>query len=204
MRIGILGGTFNPPHLGHLICAESAYEQLELDRLLLVPTGIPPHKPARSRGSRASTCATRSAGRRQPVTSACEVSALEVEREGPSYTVDTLRMLHDQTPDNELYFIVGGDAAASLPRWRDPEGILSLSTLAIARRSGTSGKRLRMVLGSLRGGERSTMLRMPQIGISSTQVRARVRAGRSIRYLVPEGVATLITELGLYTETENG
>ena len=203
MRIGILGGTFNPPHLGHLICAEFAFEQLELDRLLLVPSGVPPHKP---RGSEDPGAPVRLALCRAAVDGdgRFEVSSLEVEREGPSYTVDTLRVLHDQTPDNDLYFIVGGDAAASLPRWRDPEGILSLATLVIARRSGTSGTGLRSVLEGLHGGERHQMLRMPQIGISSTQIRARVRAGRSIRYLVPQGVATVISEQGLYTGTENG
>ena len=200
MRLGILGGTFNPPHLAHLICAQAAYEQLSLDRLLIVPTGIPPHKPTSHDDPgpliRLELCRAAAAGDER-----FRVSAVEVERDGPSYTVDTLRLLHEQTPDNDLYFIVGGDAAASLPRWRDPEGVLSLATLAIARRSGTSGSRLRAALGQLRGGERHEVLRMPQIGISSTQVRARVRTGRSIRYLVPQGVEQLISEHGLYTGT---
>jgi nicotinate-nucleotide adenylyltransferase len=197
MRLGILGGTFNPPHLGHLICASAAYEQLELDRVLVVPTGVPPHKP-RSRedpgaGVRLRLCRAAVGGDER-----FEVSAIEVERPGPSYTVDTLKLLHERAPDTELFFIVGGDAAASLPRWRDPEGILGLATLAIARRSGTSGTRLRAVLTGLRGGDRSRMLRMPQIGISSTLVRSRVRAGRSIRYLVPQEVASLIAADALY------
>ncbi len=199
MRLGILGGTFNPPHLGHLICAEcglrAARARPAADRADRAsrPTS---HAAGRIRARRS---AWRSAARRSRATSGFEVSALEVERPGPSYTVDTLRTLHERAPDTELFFIVGGDAAASLPRWRDPEGVLELATLAIARRSGTSGSRLRAGLGTLRGGERCRMLRMPQIGISSTLVRNRVKAGRSIRYLVPQEVASLIATHGLYT-----
>jgi nicotinate-nucleotide adenylyltransferase len=197
MRLGILGGTFNPPHLGHLICAEVAYEQLELDRLLFVPTGVAPHKP-RGRDDpgaevRLRLCQAAVAGDER-----FDVSPVEVERPGPSYTVDTLRLLHERAPDTELFFIVGGDAAASLPRWRDPEGILGLATLAIARRSGTSGTRLRSVLSALPVGDRSRTLRMPQIGISSTLVRSRVQAGRPIRYLVPQEVESLIAAESLY------
>ena len=198
MRLGILGGTFNPPHLGHLICAQEAYEQLRLDRVLFVPTGVPPHKQRSVEDPggehRLALCRAAIAGDER-----FGVSDIEVRRDGPSYTVDTLKELHEQTPDNELFFIIGGDAAASLPGWRDPEGVLALATLAVARRRGTSAGRLEAVLGGLRGGERSLMLRMPQIGISSTLVRSRVRAGKSIRYLVPQGVAESISQRGLYT-----
>ena len=202
MRLGILGGTFNPPHVGHLICAQEAHEQLQLDQVLFVPTGIPPHKQRREddpgAAHRLALCRAAVAGDDR-----FAVSELEVLRTGPSYTVDTLKELHEQAPDNELFFIIGGDAAANLPQWRDPEGVLALATLAVARRRGTSAARLEAVLHGLPGGERSRMLAMPQIGISSTLVRSRVRTGKPIRYLVPQGVAELISEHGLYTGAVN-
>ncbi len=196
MRLGILGGTFNPPHLGHLICAQEAYLQLELDRVLLIPTRIPPHKPVDDDPGvehRLQLCRMAIADDERFM-----VSDLEVERAGPSYTVDTLERLHLQAPDNDLFFILGGDAAAALPTWQDPERVLSLATLAVARRRGTPMDRVQQALGQLRGGEQSRFFKMPRIGISSTLVRTRVRSGRPIRYMVPEEVATYINQHELY------
>ncbi len=196
MRLGILGGTFNPPHLAHLICAQEAFLQLELDHVLLVPTRVPPHKQVdEDPGSehRLALCRMAVAGDER-----FAVSDLEVARGGPSYTVDTLEKLHVQAPDNDLFFILGGDAAAGLPGWQEPERVLSLATLAVARRRGTPRDRVQQALGQLRGGEQSRFFKMPRIGISSTLIRTRVRSGRPIRYMVPEAVATYITQHELY------
>ncbi len=197
MRVGILGGTFNPPHIGHLIAAQEAHLQLSLDRVLLMPAGIQPHKldeqddPGAGHRLAMCRCATCADER-------FEVSPLEVERAGPSYTVDTLIELHSRAPDHELYLIVGGDVAAGLPSWREPERVLSLARLAVAKRRGTARDSVQRALSGLRGGERAEFFRMPRIAISSTMVRRRVRAGQPIAYLVPESVASYIHQHRLY------
>ena len=195
-RIGILGGTFNPPHLGHLICGQEALLQLDLDRILMIPAGLPPHKPVDEDPGpvhRLELCRRAVQGDER-----FEVSALEMERDGPSYTVDTLAKLHQIAPDSELYLILGGDAAAGLSAWRDPERVLSLATLAIARRRGTSREAIDITLSQVRGGERARFVRMPRIEISSTEIRERVQRHQSIKYLVPDAVASYIDEHQLY------
>jgi nicotinate-nucleotide adenylyltransferase len=195
-RIGILGGTFNPPHLGHLICGQEALIQLKLDRIVMIPAGVPPHKELDEdpgQRHRLELCRRAVDGDAR-----FEVSALEMEREGPSFTVDTIEQLHQIAPDSELYLILGGDAAAGLHTWRQPERVLSLATLAIARRRGTSRTAIDETLGQVQGGEQARFFRMPRIGISSTDIRERVQRHESLRYLVPDGVASYIAEHQLY------
>ena len=196
MRLGILGGTFNPPHLGHLICAQEAYIQLGLDQVMLIPARIPPHKPVEDEPGaehRLALCRLAVEGDAR-----FTVSEVEIDRTGPSYTVDTLEELHSQAPDNELFLILGGDVAAGLPYWREPERVLSFATIAVAKRRGTSKSAVDQALSSIRGGDRVQFFRMPRIGISSTQVRRRAKAGVSIKYIVPDAVASYIAEHGLY------
>lgn len=196
MRLGILGGTFNPPHLGHLVCAQEAHFHLRLDQVVLIPAQIPPHKDVDEEPGpehRLELCRLAVGGDERFTT-----SDLEIKRGGPSYTVDTLEELHSRSPDNELFFIVGGDVAAGLPNWREPERVLSLATLAVARRRGTPREEVDEALGQLRGGERAEFFPMPRIGISSTMVRERVRSGQPIKYIVPDSVAEYIHEQGLY------
>jgi nicotinate-nucleotide adenylyltransferase len=191
-----MGGTFNPPHIGHLICAQEAHLQLGLDRVLFIPAGEPPHKTVDDEPGgehRLELCRRAVAGDPR-----FEVSGVEVQRPGPSYTVDTLGALHSQAPDNELFLIVGGDVAAGLPSWHEPERVLSLARLAVAKRRGTARASVLEALSDVRGGDRAQFFRMPRIGISSTMVRQRVRAGHAIRYLVPEPVASYIDEHRLY------
>lgn len=196
MRIGILGGTFNPPHLGHLVCAQEAYIQLELDRVILIPARQPPHKPVDEEPGaehRLELCRLAVEGDRR-----FEVSELELNRDGPSYTVDTLSSLHLSAPDTDLYLILGGDIAAGLPDWHEPERVLSLATVAVAKRRGTPREVVEQSLARLERGDRARFFHMPRIGVSSTFIRERVRAGQSIRYLVPDKVAGYIAEKGLY------
>jgi nicotinate-nucleotide adenylyltransferase len=196
VRLGILGGTFNPPHLGHLVCAQEAFVQLHLDQLMLIPTRIPPHKPVDEEPGpehRLELCRAAVADDDR-----FSVSDLEVKREGPSYTVVTLEALKSLAPDTELFFILGGDVAAGLPQWHDPERVLSLATLAVAERRGTSQASVKEALGQLQGGERAQFFRMPRIGFSSTMVRDRVREGQPIKYIVPDAVAGYINEHELY------
>jgi nicotinate-nucleotide adenylyltransferase len=196
VRIGILGGTFNPPHLGHLICAQEAYLQLGLDRVRLIPARVPPHKPVEDEPGpehRLELCRLAIQGDER-----FDVSDLEIVRAGPSYTVDTLEELHSSAPENELFLIVGGDVAAGLPSWHRAERVLSLATLAVAKRRGTSRAAVDGALGSLPGGEHARFFRMPRIGISSTLLRDRVRAGQPIRYYVPDPVERYIDRHRLY------
>ena len=197
MRLGILGGTFNPVHLGHLICAQEAHLQLRLDRVLLIPAARSPHKPFDEDDPgaehRLSLCRLAVAGDER-----LQVSPIEVERPGPSYTVDTLRELHSREPDSELYLIVGGDVAAGLPTWQEPEQVLALARLAVATRRGTPRRSIDEALGGLRGGERAAFFEMPTIEISSTDIRRRVQSQAPIRYLVPDAVAQYIDEHRLY------
>jgi nicotinate-nucleotide adenylyltransferase len=197
VRIGILGGTFNPPHLGHLICAQEAYLQLGLDRVTLIPARIPPHKAVEDEPGaehRLELCRLAIRGDEQRLA----VSDLEIARDGPSYTVDTLEALHSSAPDHELYLIVGGDIAAGLPDWHEPERVLSLATLAVAKRRGTPQTAVDDALGSLQGGERTRFFRMPRIAISSTMLRERVKSGQPIKYYVPDRVAGYIKRHHLY------
>jgi nicotinate-nucleotide adenylyltransferase len=191
-----MGGTFNPPHLGHLVCAQEAYLQLELDLVMFIPVRVPPHKPVDDEPGtehRLELCRRAVAGDER-----FTVSDLEMVREGPSYTVDTLEELHSKAPENELFLILGGDVAAGLPNWREPERVLSLATVAVAKRRGTARSAVDAALQSVRGGERAQFFQMPRIGISSTLVRRRARAGISIKYIVPDAVASYIEEHGLY------
>ena len=197
MRIGILGGTFNPPHLAHLVCAQEAYLQLELDRVILVPAAIPPHKAVEDEPGpthRLELCRLAVRGDEQRF---C-VSDAEITRPGPSYTVDTLEKLHSRAPDNQFFLIVGADIAAGLPEWHEPERVLSLATLAVAQRRGTSPATVHEALNGLRGGDRSRFFEMPTIGLSSTMIRDRVRSGVSIRYFVPDAVSQYIDQHRLY------
>jgi nicotinate-nucleotide adenylyltransferase len=199
VQVGILGGTFNPPHLGHLVCAQEAYLQLQLDRVMLMPARIPPHKPVEHEpgvAHRLELCRLAVQGDDR-----FSVSDLELARPGPSYTVDTLEELNSSEPNNELFLIVGGDVAAGLPQWREPERVLGLATLAVARRRGTAWASVESALRGLRGGERARFFRMPQIGVSSTIVRERVRAQQPIRYIVPDQVAEYIARHRLYGGT---
>jgi nicotinate-nucleotide adenylyltransferase len=127
-----------------------------------------------------------------------EVSELELNREGPSYTVDTLSSLHSSAPDTDLYLLLGGDIAAGLPEWHEPERVLSLATVAVAKRRGTPREVVEQSLSRLESGDRARFFHMPRIGVSSTFIRERVRARQSIRYLVPDKVAGYIAEKGLY------
>jgi nicotinate-nucleotide adenylyltransferase len=194
-RVGLLGGTFNPPHLGHLVCASQALAALELNRVLLVPVHEPPHKAADSDPGvehRVELCRRAVAGDER-----LAVSLVDAEIPGPSYTVDTLSRLHDRCPGDQLTFIVGGDMAFSLPTWREPEAILELAELGVAEREGVRRADIAERLADI-GTDNVRFFDMPRLDISSSQIRRMVAAGRPIRYLVPDAVADYIEQAGLY------
>jgi len=197
VRIGLLGGTFNPPHIAHLVCAQEAFAQLELDRVLLVPVYQPPHKQVEAEpGVEHRVELVRRAVAGDP---RLAVSRIEADRPERSYTVDTLRRLHESNPEDELTFIVGGDMAHALPTWHRPEAVLALARLGVAEREGVRRADIGERLSGLAGADRIAFFDMPRLDISSSMIRRRVAAGRPIRYLVPGPVADYISEAGLYT-----
>ena len=194
--IGVLGSAFNPPHLGHLALAQEALWQLGLAEVVLVPTGHAPHKRiAEDPGREARIEMTRLAAAEDDCFS---VSALEVEREGPSYTYETLEALAEERADRELVFVMGADAAVGLESWRRPERVVELARIAVARREGVADAEVDAVMRSLGCEGRATMLAMPQFGVSSSAVRERAGQGRPLRYLVPAPVAEYIERKGIY------
>lgn len=195
--VGILGGTFNPPHLAHMVCASEARAQLSLERVLLVPTGVPPHKPMDDEPGpmhRLEMCRLALGEHRDWL----QVSAIEINRDGPSYTVDTLREIHATHPGDELTFIVGGDVAWSLPAWHEPEAILELASVAVAERAGARREEVRARLAGMAGAHRISYIDVPRLDISSSALRRRVREGRPIDYLVADAVADYIDQRRLY------
>ncbi len=196
--VGVLGSAFNPPHLGHLALAQEALWQLGLSEVVFVPTGEAPHKRiAEDPGRELRLAMTRLAASDDARFS---TSTLEVDREGPSYTYETLEMLAEAKGDTELVFVMGADAAIGLESWRSAERVVALARLAIARRAGVADAEVGAVLRSLGAEERATLLEMPQFGVSSSSVRERAAAGRPLRYLVTQPVARFIEEKGIYAQ----
>jgi nicotinate-nucleotide adenylyltransferase len=194
--IGVLGSAFNPPHLGHLALAQEALWQLGLAEIVLVPTGEAPHKRIHDDPGRELRLAmTRLAAAEDP---RFAVSTLEVERDGPSYTHETLELLAREKGEPDLVFVMGADAAVGFEGWRKPERVVELARLAVARRSGVSDADVASTMRGLGAEDRVTMLEMPQFGVSSSAVRERAAAGRPLRYLVPEAVARFVEEKGIY------
>jgi nicotinate-nucleotide adenylyltransferase len=202
LRVGILGGAFNPPHVGHLVCAQEALLQLELEKVVFMPVGQAPHRELQDDpGAEA---------RLEMVELAVgddarfATSRAELDRPGPSYTADTLRDLRSKTPDDELFLILGGDQAAALGGWREPETVLSLATVAVVERTNWSRNAIGIKVGRLKGAERIRYLDMPVMQVSSSAIRRRVKAGLPIRYLVPDKVANYIGANGLYGAGDSG
>jgi nicotinate-nucleotide adenylyltransferase len=198
-RLGVLGGAFNPPHIGHLCLAQEALARLGLDRVLLVPVGEAPHRrlesdPGAARRLRMVELAAADDER-------LEASAIEIERPDASYTVDTLRSLRESAPSRQLTLILGADQARRLRDWREPEEVLRLARLAVAERAGLARDDVVAELGELEGADRIVGFELPRIDVSSTLVRQRVAAGLPVRYLVPDAVAEHIAAEGLYAHS---
>jgi nicotinate-nucleotide adenylyltransferase len=195
-RLGLLGGTFNPPHLAHLVCAQEAWEQLELERVIWIPVYEPPHKEMEADPGvehRIELCRRAVGGDPR-----FEVSRIEADLPERSYTIDTLRRLHESSPEDELTFIVGGDMAQALPTWHEPEAVLSLATLGVAEREGVRRADITERLAGLAGADRIRFFDMPRLDISSSMIRRRIALSRPVRYLVPDAVASYIADEGLY------
>jgi nicotinate-nucleotide adenylyltransferase len=196
LRVGILGGAFNPPHIGHLICAQEALVQLELDRVMFVAVGEAPHRkldddPGPEARLEMVELAVADDER-------FSVSRMEVDREGPSYTSDTLEQLAAESPDDELFLILGGDQAAALASWHEPDKVLERATLVVFERMSWSRNAIGIKIGRLPGAQNVRYLDMPLIQVSSSAIRRRVREGLPIRYLLPDKVVEYIATNELY------
>ena len=191
MRLGVFGGSFDPVHLGHLIVAEAAADLLHLDRVIFVPAGVQPFKIGLHSAS--------AEDRVQMLSIAIEgngrfaLDSREIKRDGPSYSVDTIRELHSETPEDELFLLVGADAAWDLPRWHNSEMLADYAKLYVLTRPGFEVPELEMISGSLE---------VPAINLSASHIRDAVAGGESLRYLLPPGVVEYIESKGLYGSTE--
>lgn len=197
-RIGILGGTFDPPHIGHLWLASLAADSLGLDRVLLMPAARPPHKGGRAISNAADRILmTRLAIADNPL---LEVSLIEMERPGPSYTVDSLEALQAHYgPAARLVLVMAADSLAQIDTWREPDRLLELADWAVGPRPGSTLPDRAALRGRFgKAADRIHLLEGPALQVSGTEIRRRVAAGRVIRYLVPAAVEELIRARGLY------
>ena len=197
-RLGIMGGTFDPVHYGHLVAAEMARSEFDLGKVLFIPSGIPPHKMRRDiSAAKLRYEMVEMAIRDNPE---FDLSAVEIERKGPSYTVETLRLIHRSWPEHELYFITGTDALLEIFSWREAEEILTMIQFIGAARPGfdASDFLLKVQQEHPETQGRIHYLEVPALAISSTDIRARVSQGQPIRYLLPESVRLFIQQHGLY------
>jgi nicotinate-nucleotide adenylyltransferase len=194
-RTGLMGGTLNPIHIAHLVIAETAREAFNLDRVVWIPAGDPPHKPDeglapqedRYEMTRLATASN----------SNFEVSRLELEREGPSYSLLTIQHFREKVGAEDLFFIAGADTVLELLTWYRHEEVIKLCRFIAAARPGYNLDRMKTVLPP-EYIQRIDVLEVPQVDVSSTEIRERVREGRSIRYLTPDPVVDYIRDRGLY------
>jgi nicotinate-nucleotide adenylyltransferase len=193
MRIGIMGGTFDPIHHGHLVAAEEVRYAFRLDKVVFVPAGRPWQKD--ERGVTPAELRYEMTKRAVEGEPSFEVSRMEIDRSGPTYTIDTLRGYRACAPQAELFFITGADAISQILSWKDADDALELATFVAVTRPahdlGEIGPRVR---------ERVEILEIPALAISSTDIRRRVAEGRPVRYLVPDAVGRFIDEHGLYRD----
>lgn len=203
MRIGIYGGTFDPIHVAHLVLAEQCREQCHLDEVWFVPAASPPHKQnsvISSAKTRAEMIEFAISGNPQ-----FKLSRIELDRSGPSYTVTTLEQLRAEDPTRELFLLIGADSVRDLPTWREPQRILELATVVAVNRGRDpiANAQLGQVIQKLGfvAASRIEWVQMPGMEISATEIRERIAAGRSIRYLVPRAVEAYLKQNHLYRDT---
>lgn len=208
-RLGVLGGTFDPPHYGHLLLADTARVQLALNRVVFIPAGNPPHKPP----TQPTHVAHRAALVEAALADVCEpafvLSRIDIDRPGPHYTADTLALIHDEYPGADVWFLVGADSLNDLPKWYKPNQILLMARLGVLPRPGYAPdlEVLTTLLKGVDAGVPRVPLRSqvdwlagPSLDVSSSALRERVRRGLPLRFLVPPSVADYVRRYHLYEE----
>ncbi len=201
-RIGILGGTFNPIHIGHLILAERALEEYELDEILFIPTGKPYFKSEEEvLDKKVRISMTGNAIEDNPDFA---LSTIETDREGNTYTYETLQLLKRDNPNNKYYLILGADTLFQIEQWKKPDVIMSLAGILAAVRDDKNMADLEVKADELKAKFNAdiNILRMPHIGISSTDIRERIRLGKSVKYMLPEKTLDYIMRNDLYGSTK--
>ena len=203
MKTGIMGGTFDPIHIGHLILGETAYHQFQLDKILFMPAGNPPHKQARENRAtdRQRVDMVRLAIASNPHFS---LSLEEMHREGYTYTYRTLERLKKQNPDTEYYFILGADSLYTFDEWREPGRILGACTILVGTRNHTSDEKLDRVIGELEDKYQGNIQKLESlnIDISSKMIRSWIEEGRSLAYYVPDQVIDYIEKNKIYKDCD--
>lgn len=185
-KVGLLGGTFNPPHIGHLIMANEVKHALDLDEVRLMPTSIPPHKADPSDATPQQRLQMVELG--VSGNPGLAASSFEVDRGGVSYTFDTIKALKDQEPEVDFHFIIGGDMIDMLPKWYNIDELLKIVKFVGVRRPGAAGETHYPI----------TMVHIPEIDLSSTLIRNRIQTGGTIQFLVPDQIGNFIRQEGLY------
>jgi len=198
-RLGVFGGTFDPPHLGHLVLAEAAADHLGLVRVLFVPAGAPPHKEASAvrAGAEHRAAMTRLAIAGNP---RFALARTDLDRPGPHYTVDMLRLLREEYPHSDLVLLIGGDSLRDLPTWSRPQELITLARLGVLRRPADDVDLAALERAIPGLAARVEWIPAPRLDIASSAIVAAIAAGRSARYLVPDAVLAYIEAYGLYKE----
>ncbi len=197
MKVGIFGGTFDPVHLGHMVIAEQVMGELDLSRVVFVPGGIPPHKEASSVRAHAEDRFDM-VGAAVAGNQGFFVDRVEVEAGRPMHSVETVRILKERSPENEWYFISGADEVSNLLAWKDPDLLLEEVVMVAATRPGYDLSKLQHLEAGLRNFDRIFPVECTRVDISATGIRRRILQGKSVRYLVPEGVYEIIRNRRLY------
>ncbi|MCF7876955.1 MAG: nicotinate-nucleotide adenylyltransferase [Candidatus Omnitrophica bacterium] len=185
MQIGILGGTFNPPHIGHLILAQEMLDELKLDKIFFIPANNPPHKKGNQLEPRKRFLMTKLAAAGNPK---FKVLDLELKRKGKSYTFDTIAELKNKYPEDKLYLIIGSDLAKNFKKWKNPEKIKKMVNVIVAKRRGSP----------FQGNKSFKRVDIIQVELSSSQIRERIKEKKTIKYLVPKEVEKYIKDNNLY------
>ncbi len=189
-KIGILGGTFDPPHIGHLIIANEVREQLDLDEVRFMPNNVPPHKTKTSTSNQERLDMLTLAIGSNPC---FMIDTIEWERNGPSYTIDTIKLLKERDTNSEIYFIIGADMIEYLPKWKQIDELSELVRFTGVKRPGYSTETSYPV----------TLVDIPEIAVSSSWIREKISNGKTIKYLVPDAVKIYIEENQLYGSTKS-
>lgn len=201
-KVGILGGTFNPIHMGHLILAEHAYSEFDLDEILFIPTGISYFKDPKTVADKKSRLDMLSEAIKN--NSHFALSTIETDREGNSYTYETLELLKKENPDTSYYLILGADTFFQIEEWRNTEIIMKKATILASIRSGQSKEALEKKALELteKYGAEIKILTFPYIDLSSTDIRQRIRTNKSVRYMLPDATLSYIEKNRLYRDHE--
>ena len=195
-KIGIIGGTFDPIHYGHLFAAEEARTMLGLERVIFIPAGLPPHKRYDDMATAEERYEMTLLAISQPDMTQFDISRIEIERSGKSYTLDTLRAMRTLFPGSDLHFIVGLDAILDIMSWHEPQEIARTAKLTVVSRPGYPRDKIEELPGEIR--KTITVIDSLQLDISGTDLRRRIRKGGNIRFLVPDSVRSYIARKGLY------